>query len=67
MPNTTTTLRDVASGDEFLTVAAIEMVSLFEHFEFELLVEYDVFAPLRGDGHEFTWVVKSDSGHSRFC
>jgi hypothetical protein len=43
--NTTAALQDVASVDEFLKVAATETVLLFEHLEFEFLLEYDVFAP----------------------
>jgi transposase len=47
--STTTTLRGVDSVDDFLNVAATETVPLFEHLEFEFLLEYDVFAPaLRG-------------------
>ena len=45
MSSTTTTLQDVASVDDFLNVAATETVPLFEHLEFEFLLEYDVFAP----------------------
>ena len=43
--NTTTALQDIDSVDGFLNVAATETVSLFEHLEFEFLLEYDVFAP----------------------
>jgi len=43
--STTTTLQGVDSVDEFLNVAATETVPLFEHLEFEFLLEYDVFAP----------------------
>ena len=45
MSSTTATLQDVASVDDFLNVAATETVPLFEHLEFEFLLEYDVFAP----------------------
>jgi hypothetical protein len=38
-------LQDVASVNDFLNAAAIETVPLFEHLEFEFLLEYDVFAP----------------------
>jgi hypothetical protein len=41
---TSTTLQDVVSVDDFLNVAATETVPLFEHLEFEFLLEYDVFA-----------------------
>ena len=43
--SSTNPLQDVASVDEFLNVAATETVPLFEHLEFEFLLEYDVFAP----------------------
>jgi len=43
--STTTTLQGVDSVDDFLNVAATETVPLFEHLEFEFLLEYDVFAP----------------------
>ena len=43
--STTATLQDVASVDDFLNAAATETVPLFEHLEFEFLLEYDVFAP----------------------
>ena len=52
--NSTKALQDVASVDDFLNAAATETVPLFEHLEFEFLLEYDVFAPLRGGEHEFT-------------
>ena len=38
-------LQDVASVNEFLNAAATETVPLFEHLDFEFLLEYDVFAP----------------------
>ena len=44
MSTTSTTLQDVVSVDDFLNVAATETVPLFEHLEFEFLLEYDVFA-----------------------
>ncbi len=47
MSSTTATLQDVASVDDFLKAAATETVPLFEHLEFEFLLEYDVFAPAR--------------------
>jgi len=42
---TAATLQDIASVDEFLNVAAIETVPLFEHLSFDFLEDYDVFAP----------------------
>jgi hypothetical protein len=42
--NTSATLQDVASVDDFLNVAATETVPLFEHLDFGFLLEYDVFA-----------------------
>jgi hypothetical protein len=45
VPNTSATLQDVVSADDFLNVAATETVPLFEYLEFEFLLEYDVFAP----------------------
>ncbi|RKS75837.1 DDE family transposase [Haloarcula quadrata] len=45
MSSTTATLQDLDSVDAFLNVAATETVPLFEHLEFEFLLEYDVFAP----------------------
>mgnify|MGYP000082527056 FL=1 len=49
MSSSTNTLQDVASVDAFLKAAATETVPLFEHLEFEFLLEYDVFSPaLRG-------------------
>ncbi len=47
MSTSTSTLQDVDSVDDFLNVAAIETVPLFEHLEFEFLLENDVFAPLK--------------------
>jgi hypothetical protein len=38
-------LQNVASVNKFLNAAATETVPLFEHLEFEFLLEYDVFAP----------------------
>jgi len=43
--SSTNALQDVASVDDFLNAAATETVPLFDHFEFEFLLEYDVFAP----------------------
>ena len=45
MSTSASTLQDVASVDDFLNVVGIETVPLFEHLEFEFLLEYDVFAP----------------------
>ena len=45
MSNTTAALQGVASVDDFLNAAATETVPLFEHFVFEFLLKYDVFAP----------------------
>jgi hypothetical protein len=42
---TSATLQDIASVDDFLNVAATETVPLFDYLEFEFLLEYDVFAP----------------------
>ena len=39
--NTSATLQDVASVDDFLNVAATETVPLFEHLEFEFLLEHE--------------------------
>ena len=39
--------QNVASVNEFLNAAATETVPLFEHLEFDFLLEYDVFAPAR--------------------
>ena len=48
-------LQDVAPVNEFLNAAAAETVPLFEHLDFEFLLEYDVFGPpLAGGEHEFT-------------
>jgi len=46
--NTSATLQGVGSVDDFLNAAATETVSLFEHLDFEFLLEYDVFAPASG-------------------
>jgi len=35
----------IASVEDFLNVAATETVPLFEHLDFDFLLEYDVFAP----------------------
>lgn len=43
--SSTSPLQDVASVDNFLTVAATEIVPLFEQFDFEFLLEKDVFSP----------------------
>jgi len=40
-------LQNVDSVNEFLNAAATETVPLFEHLDFEFLLEYDVFAPAR--------------------
>ena len=41
--------------NEFLNAAATETVPLFEHLDFEFLLEYDVFGPPASGGeHEFT-------------
>ena len=45
MSSTIATLQDVASVEDFLNVAATETAPLFEHLEFEFLLEYDVVAP----------------------
>jgi hypothetical protein len=50
--NTGATLQDVDSVVDFLNVAATETVPLFEHLEFEFLLEYDVFAPASRGEHE---------------
>ena len=44
MSTSSDTLQDVASVNDFLNAAATETVPLFEHLEFEFLLEYDVFA-----------------------
>ncbi len=44
MSTSASTLQNIASVDEFLNAAATETVPLFKHFEFEFLLEYDVFA-----------------------
>ncbi len=44
MSSSTNASQDVASVDDFLNAAATETVPLFEHLEFEFLMEYDVFA-----------------------
>jgi hypothetical protein len=38
-------LQNEASVNEFLNAAATETVPLFEHINFEFLLEYQVFAP----------------------
>jgi hypothetical protein len=43
--SSTNTLQDVASADDLLNATATETVPLFNHLEFEFLLEYDVFAP----------------------
>jgi hypothetical protein len=45
--STTASLQDVASVDDFLNAAATEIVPPFEYLEFALLLEYNVFAPVR--------------------
>ena len=42
--STTAITQDMDSVDEFLNVVITETVPLFEHLEFELLLEYDVIA-----------------------
>ena len=44
-------LQNVTSVDDFLNDAATETVPLFEHLEFEFLLEYDVFATARRGEH----------------
>ncbi|MGM0716667.1 MAG: IS5/IS1182 family transposase, partial [Halobacteriota archaeon] len=45
MSTSSKALQNVTSVDEFLNAAATETVPLFEHLEFEFLLEYDVLAP----------------------
>ena len=47
-------MQNEASVNEFLNAAATETVPLFEHLDFEFLLEYEVSPPLVGDEHEFT-------------
>jgi hypothetical protein len=53
VPNNAQTLQNVTSVDDFLNVAATETVPLFEYLELQVLLEYDVFAPIAGGEHEF--------------
>jgi len=39
------TLQDDPSVDSLFNVAEMETLTLFEHFSFEFLTEFDVFAP----------------------
>jgi len=39
------TLQDIASIDDFSNAAATETIPLFDHLEFEFLLEYKLFAP----------------------
>lgn len=64
MPNSTNALQDVASVDKFLNAAATETVPLFNHLEFEFLLEYDVFAPASRGEHEFT---SHQTSFAAFC
>jgi hypothetical protein len=57
-------LQNVASVNEFLNAAAIETVPLFEHLDFEFLLEYDVFAPSKRGEHEFT---NHQTSFAAFC
>ena len=43
--SSTNALQDVASVDDYLNGGATETVPLFEHLEFDFLLEYGVFAP----------------------
>ena len=45
MSTSSKALQNVASVNEFLNAASTETVPLFEHLDFEFLLEYDVFAP----------------------
>ena len=45
--SSTNALQDVASVDDFLNTVATETVPLFEHLEFEFLLEYNVLAPAK--------------------
>ena len=45
MSSTTATLQDVTSVEDLLNAAATETVPLFQHLDFDFLLEYDVFAP----------------------
>ncbi|MDB2239129.1 transposase [Halorubrum ezzemoulense] len=47
MSTSSKALQSEASVDEFLNVAATETVPMFEHLNFEFLLEYEVFAPAR--------------------
>ena len=47
MSTSSKALRNVDSVNKFLNAAATETVPLFEHLDFEFLLEYDVFAPAR--------------------
>jgi hypothetical protein len=45
--SSTTALKDVASVSDFLNAPATEIVPVFDHLEFEFLLEYDVLATAR--------------------
>jgi hypothetical protein len=49
------TLHGEASIDEFFDLVATETLALFEHLEFEVLCEFDVFAPGVGVEIRFRW------------
>ena len=45
MSTSSKALQNEAPVNEFLNAATTETVPLFEHLDFEFLLEYDVFAP----------------------
>ncbi len=48
------TLRDNPSVDSFFNLVATETLALFEYLSFEVLEEFDVFAPSEAGEHGIT-------------
>ena len=65
MSNTSATLQDVASVEDFLNVAAIETVPLFEHLEFEFLLEHEFISHQTSFAAFFTATTRMSTAHVR--
>jgi len=59
------TLQDVASVDDFLNVAAIETVPLFEHLEFEFLLEHEFTSHQTSSEAFCTATTRMSTEHAR--
>jgi len=63
--NTSTTLQDIASVDDFLNAAATETVPLFEHLEFEFLLEYEFISQQTSSAASCTATIRTSTLHDQ--